>query len=153
MKPFLSSLLQEKTDHVAIQLFRYGFVGGIAYVVDFGLLFVLTEYASVPYLISAAISFLAGLCTNYLLSIVWVFKTRSVENKVTEFSVFAVIGVVGLGFNELFLWVFTALAGWHYLLAKLAATPLVFLWNFFARRVALFSRPAGEAVSRIEDDE
>ncbi|NOY23542.1 MAG: GtrA family protein [Acidobacteria bacterium] len=140
MNSLISTVLKKKTDSMAIQLFRYGIVGGIAYVVDFGLLFALTEYAGIPYLLSAAFSFLAGLTTNYLFSIFWVFKTRSIENRMAEFSVFAFIGLAGLGFNELFLWAFTSLMGWHYLVSKLAATPLVFLWNFFIRKFVLFSK-------------
>ena len=139
MKQALITIFKGKTDRLTVQFFRYGFVGAIAYLVDFGLLFVFTEYAGIPYLISAALSFLAGLATNYLLSILWVFKTRSVENRMAEFSMFTFIGVAGLGLNELLLWIFTGLIGWHYLLSKLAATPLVFLWNFFVRRVVLFS--------------
>jgi len=139
MKQALITIFKGKTDRLTVQFFRYGFVGVIAYLVDFGLLFVFTEYAGIPYLISAALSFLAGLATNYLLSILWVFKTRSVENRMAEFSMFTFIGVAGLGLNELLLWIFTGLIGWHYLLSKLAATPLVFLWNFFVRRVVLFS--------------
>ncbi|NOZ13156.1 MAG: GtrA family protein [Acidobacteria bacterium] len=141
MKQVVSAVLKKKTDSMSIQFFRYGLVGGIAYLVDFGLLFVFTEYAGISYLFSAALSFLAGLTVNYLLSILWVFKTRSVENRMAEFSVFTFIGLAGLGLNELLLWIFTGLMGWYYLLSKLAATPLVFLWNFFARRIVLFSPP------------
>jgi len=152
MNALISTVLKKKTDNTFIQLFRYGIVGGIAYLVDFGLLFFLTEEGGLPYLLSAAISFLAGLTTNYLLSIFWVFKTRSMENRMAEFSVFAFIGLVGLGFNELFLWVFTSLMGWYYLVSKLAATPLVFLWNFFARRFTLFSAH-GETVATAKEGE
>ena len=64
----------------------------------------------------------------------------------------AFIGLAGLGFNELFLWVFTSLMGWYYLLSKLAATPLIFLWNFFARRFTLFSAH-GEIVATAKEGE
>lgn len=139
VKEILRLWIQEDTDNTAIQLFRYTFVGGTAYVVDFGLLYVLTEHAGIQYLVSAALSFIAGLATNYAMSVWWVFKSRSMENRMAEFSVFAVIGLVGLGFNELFLWVFTSLVGWYYLISKLVSTPLVFLWNFFARKIVLFT--------------
>ncbi len=150
MKQALITIFKGKTDRLTVQFFRYGFVGAIAYLVDFGLLFGFTEYAGIPYLISAALSFLAGLATNYLFSIFWVFKTRSVENRMAEFSMFTFIGVAGLGLNELLLWIFTGLIGWHYLLSKLAATPLVFLWNFFARRFMLFSPSRRNRNSRGE---
>jgi putative flippase GtrA len=152
MNSLISTVLKEKTDRIHIQLFRYGIVGGIAYMVDFGLLFGLTEYAGIPYLLSAAISFLTGLATNYALSIFWVFKTRSMESRMAEFSIFAFIGLVGLGFNEFFLWMFTSLMGWHYLLSKLAATPLVFLWNFLARRFTLFSSPKEIVLTSAEGE-
>ncbi|PJB80204.1 MAG: GtrA family protein [Acidobacteria bacterium CG_4_9_14_3_um_filter_49_7] len=152
MNSLISTVLKEKTDRIHVQLFRYAIVGGFAYVVDFGLLFGLTETAGIPYLLSAAISFLTGLATNYALSIFWVFKTRSMENRMAEFSIFAFIGLAGLGFNELFLWAFTSLMGWHYLLSKLAATPLIFLWNFSARRFALFSSPKDIVLTSTEGE-
>jgi putative flippase GtrA len=48
--------------------------------VDFGSLYVLTEYAGVYYLVSAAAAFLLGLSTNYALSVAWVFGTRAVSS-------------------------------------------------------------------------
>jgi len=132
-------LLQEGTDNTWIQLFRYTFVGGVAFLADFGLLFVLTEYAGIPYLGSAAISFMVGLTVNYLLSVKWVFQSRTLANRTAEFLVFAVIGVVGLGLNELFIWVFTEFVGWHYLVSKIVTTAIVFLWNFLARKFILFT--------------
>ena len=135
----LRDLLVEKSDSTLVQLLRYGFVGGCAYAVDFGALFFFTEYLHVHYLVSAALGFLLGLITNYLLSIFWVFNTRSVSDRRMEFFIFSVIGLVGLGLNELFIWFFTEFAHLHYLVSKLIATVFVFFWNFFARKKLLFS--------------
>ena len=135
----LKSLLLDKSNQIHIQLVRYGFVGGCAYAVDFGFLYAFTEHLGIHYLISAALAFILGLITNYLLSIGWVFHTRSVDNQRMEFALFALIGVVGLGFNELFIWVFTEWGQMHYLVSKLISTVFVFFWNFFARKKALFS--------------
>ena len=135
----LKSLLLDKSNQIHIQLLRYGFVGGCAYAVDFGSLYVFTEYLGIHYLISAALAFILGLITNYLLSIAWVFHTRSVTDQKKEFAIFALIGIVGLGFNELFIWVFTEWGQMHYLVSKLISTVFVFFWNFFARKKALFS--------------
>jgi putative flippase GtrA len=56
-----------------------------------------------------------------------------------EFLVFAGIGVIGLGLNELIIWFFTARIGLHYLASKIVSTVAIYCWNFFARKVALFS--------------
>ncbi len=131
-------LLTQSTDKTGIQFFRYIFVGGVAFLVDFASLYVFTDYIGVFYLISAAIAFILGLITNYILSINWVFNRRSLDNKTIEFSVFAFIGIVGLGLNELLIWFFTAEIGLFYLLSKILAAIIILFWNFFARKLTLF---------------
>jgi putative flippase GtrA len=128
-----------KTNDTIAQLFRYTLVGGLAFIIDFGLLFILTHYLNIYYLISAAIAFLLGLTTNYILSIIWVFEKRTIANKKIEFLVFSLIGIVGLGLNEFIMWFFTDILYWHYLLSKIISTVFVYLWNFFARKFVLFN--------------
>lgn len=128
------------TDHAQVQFFRYGIVGGAAFVVDFGSLYALTELAGAHYLAAAALAFLLGLATNYALSVRWVFATRRLANRWAEFAVFGLIGVVGLGLNELVVWQCTETLGLHYLASKCVAAVLVLFWNFGARRRALFQR-------------
>ena len=106
---------------------------------DFGLLFILTEYLNIHYLVSAAIAFLLGLTVNYILSIIWVFEKRTIADKRIEFLVFSFIGIVGLGLNEFIMWFFTDILSWYYLLSKIVSTVVVFLWNFFVRKFVLFN--------------
>ncbi|MBW1971284.1 MAG: GtrA family protein [Deltaproteobacteria bacterium] len=134
----IEKLLKRKTNNIFIQLFRYTFVGGFAFIVDFGSLFVLTEFIHIYYLISAAIAFILGLGTNYILSIIWVFDKRIFKNKYIEFMIFGIIGIVGLGLNELFIWFFTEEMHFYYLISKIISTFFVYLWNFFARKFILF---------------
>ncbi len=134
----IKHLFVTHSDNTVIQLFRYTFVGGIAFICDFGSLYILTEYCHLHYLISAAVAFIFGLSVNYILSIMWVFTQRSVKSKYVEFMIFAVIGLVGLLFNELFIWTFTEFLGIHYMGSKLISTVMVYLWNFFARKYLLF---------------
>jgi putative flippase GtrA len=119
-------------------MFRYLFVGGAAFIVDFLSLFILTDYFGIYYLISAAIAFILGLIANYFLSISWVFNKRKLKNRHFEFGVFAFIGIVGLGFNEVFIWFFTQNLQIYYLESKIFAAVIILLWNFFARKYILF---------------
>ncbi len=130
-------LLKGTTGDVRIQLFRYFIVGGTAFAVDFGLLWVLAE-CGVHYLLAGGCSFAAGLSVNYLLSVAWVFRDHVLHSRLAEFAGFAAIGVAGLGLNEAVLWVATEAAGFHYLLSKIIAAAVVFLWNFAARKYLLF---------------
>src|SRR5919201_1537033 len=60
------------SDPLACELVRYTVAGGLASLVDVGLLVVLTSGLGVYYLHAAAIALSVGLLTNYLLSIAWV---------------------------------------------------------------------------------
>lgn len=132
----LISLLKSKK--TSGEFLRYLFVGGLAFLVDFGSLYLLTEYGNLHYLLSAAFAFLLGLSTNYFLSVRYVFVNRTVKSKAAEFSLFAMIGLVGLALNHGLIWAFTEKIALHYLVSKIIATIVVFLWNFFARKTALF---------------
>lgn len=138
-KNHVSSFLFGKSDDISVQFIKYVFVGGIAYFVDFVTLFMLTEFFKVFYLISAAFGFIFGLIVNYALSISWVFSKRASNDKRVEFLIFSIIGLIGLGLNELIIWFFTEEVHCHYLLSKVVSTIVVFLWNFFARKKILFS--------------
>ncbi len=134
----LNKLFIEKTDNTIIQLFRYTFVGGIAFIVDFSTLYLLTEFVGLHYLHSAAIAFILGLIINYILSILWVFKSRVINKKLFEFIIFAIIGIVGLGLNELIIWFSTEKINLYYLHSKLMSTAIVYFWNFLARKYILY---------------
>jgi len=136
----IQSILKGKTNNTLIQLFRYTFVGGFSFLVDFGTLFILTEYFYIYYLVSAGIAFILGLTINYFLSVRWVFSSRAMENRLLEFLFFALIGLIGLVLNELFLWIFTDILLIYYLLSKIITTFIVYFWNFFARKLLLFNK-------------
>ena len=141
MKPgeFLKNLFKGRTGDVRIQAFRYLISGGTAFLVDAGILALLTElFGKEHLLIWTAIAFTAGLVTTYLFSILWVFDNRSVKNRAAEISIFVLIGLAGLGLTELFMWLFAQKIGIHYLLAKVITTIIVFFWNFIAKKSILF---------------
>jgi putative flippase GtrA len=134
----IDKLIKNQTDRTHIQFFRYIFVGGVAFIVDFSSLFIFTDIFGVFYLISAAIAFILGLIANYALSISWVFNKRTLDNKLSEFTIFAFIGVIGIFLNVLIIYVFTEYAGLFYLLSKIIAAALILFWNFSARKITLF---------------
>ena len=131
----LKKLFKEKTNNTMIQFFRYLFVGGIAAVVNIGMLYVLTDIAGIHYIISNIVSFILGLLVNYILSKKFVFQDDVSMSKGKEFLLYAIIGVLGLGIDTLFIWVFTSLLSLYYMISKLISTAIVFIWNFGARKV------------------
>ena len=132
-------LLKGRSGDVRIQLFRYLVSGGTAFIVDAGLLALLTElFGEEKLLLWTAIAFSAGLLITYLFSILWVFDNRSMKSRAAEILIFVIIGVCGLGLTELFMWLFADKAHLHYLVSKVITTAIVFFWNFFAKKLILF---------------
>ena len=135
----IDQLAIRKFGNILAELARYSVVGGVAFVADFGSLYVFTDLLGVYYLLSAALAFFLGLIVNYRLSVCWVFETRSVGSQRKEFVIFLTIGLVGLALNELFMWWATGMMGLHYMRSKAVSTGFVYLWNFFARKYILFN--------------
>jgi putative flippase GtrA len=136
----LSDFYKGKTGNLFIQIFRYLFAGGVAFTVDFVLLYLLTDCFDVYYRTSSRISFSVGVIISYLFSIFWVFDKRRVNSRTAEFLIFAVIGIVGFVLTDYFMKFFTDYVDVHYLLSKILTTIIVFVWNFIAKRLILFSK-------------
>lgn len=132
-------ILKKETTDWKIQLFRYVIVGGISFIVDYSLLFVLTEHVGLHYIVSATISFIAGLIVNYTISTNWIFRNSKLSNTIVEFIIYGAIGVVGLVLNNILLYLFTDILHIHYMISKLITAALVMGWNFVGRRIILFN--------------
>ena len=131
----INKLFREATDNTIIQFFRYLFVGGIAAVVNIGMLYVFTDIVHINYIISNVLSFTLGLFTNYILSKKFVFQGETSISKTKEFIIYAIIGVLGLGIDTFLVWLFTDVFKVYYMISKLISTLIVFVWNFGARKV------------------
>lgn len=116
------------------QIMKFGVVGVIAFVIDYGLMVVLTELFGVNYLVSATVSFIVSVTFNYFASMRYVFTHKEGMSRRREFVIFVVLSVIGLGINDLFMWLGTGLLGISYLISKLVATFVVMVWNFVTRK-------------------
>lgn len=120
-----------------LQMVKFGAVGFLCFFIDYGIMLLLTELAGVNYLISCCISFSVSVIVNYLLSMHFVFAAKANMKKRTQFVIFVILSVIGLGLNQLFMWLFVDLAHIPYQIAKLAVTAIVMLFNFVTRKVFL----------------
>ncbi len=117
------------------QILKFGVVGGIAFVIDYGILFLLAKVIGLNELISAAISFIISLTFNYFLSTKWVFEAKKQTPK--EVIIFVLLSVVGLGINELLIYLGTKKLGIDVMIVKLFATAIVMVYNFITRKLII----------------
>ena len=119
-----------------MEIVRFCIVGGASFLLDYSLLFALTEYFGIYYLYSSAISFVVSVVFNYFLCVKYVFKGAG-RQTTRQAIIFFVTGIIGLGLNQLCMWFFVAVANFHYMLAKIFATAIVTIWNYFTKRMAV----------------
>ena len=73
---------------------KFGVVGVIAFVIDYGLLALLTEAFGVNYLVSATISFTVSVIFNYLASMRYVFTHKEGMSRRRAFVAGSLSGIV-----------------------------------------------------------
>ena len=129
------------------EFLRYVLVGGMAFLVDFGVLY-LTKTLFFSYmghtgiLLAAALGFTAGLIFNYIFSLLFVFKQideNAKRRKIRSFVLFVAIGIIGLLITELCMYAGVYMFGqkW-YLVVKIFTAGIVLLWNYAGRKVLIF---------------
>lgn len=119
------------------QFMKFGIVGVIAFVIDYGFMVLLTEVFGVPYLISTTVSFIISVIFNYFASMRFVFKRKDDMSRRREFIIFGVLSVIGLVINDVFMWLMVDFLFIDYRISKIVVTFIVAVWNFVTRKVFL----------------
>ncbi|MCI8430971.1 MAG: GtrA family protein [Lachnospiraceae bacterium] len=117
------------------QIIKFGFVGFLCFFIDYGIMVLLTERFGVDYLLSSGISFTVSVIVNYILSITFVFETDKNKNRISEFVIFVILSVIGLGINEACMWFTVETMEIHYMISKIGATAVVMVYNFISRKM------------------
>ncbi len=134
------------------QVLKFGVVGVLAFLIDYGVLMLLSQGLHMNPVAAAAISFVVSVVFNYVASMRFVFTHRDDLSKEREFVIFVVLSVIGLGINELCMWAGTAVLGDSALMVtvtKVFSTAVVMVWNFVSRKKWL---DAGEPAAEPEGD-
>ncbi|MDE7031032.1 MAG: GtrA family protein [Lachnospiraceae bacterium] len=139
------------------QIMKFGVVGvicfGIDYAIGIAVLNIIVKLGgqSLPAAMAgSALGFTVSVIINYILSFRFVFERKENLNYKTEFAVFVVLSVIGLGLNQLIIWVcmgpiYGGVAflrrilsyNFAYTGAKVIATAVVMVYNFVSRKIFL----------------
>lgn len=119
------------------QIIKFGIIGAIAFLIDYSLLYICTEFFGIYYLTSSIISFTISVIFNYIASVKWVFEVDNEQNKTYQFILFIIMSIIGLIINQVIMWLTVEKLMIYYMISKLIATFIVMVWNFVTRKIFL----------------
>ena len=119
------------------QLAKFGIVGVIATLIDFGVMNLLHYGVHLDILVANTAGFVISLIFNYLASMKFVFEHKEDMSRRREFAIFVVLSVIGLALNDGIVLAFNKGLALEANIAKIGATALVMMYNFATRKIFL----------------
>ena len=119
------------------QLAKFGVVGVIATVIDFGAMNLLHYGLHLDILIANTAGFIISLVFNYAASMKFVFEHRDGMSRTREFTIFLILSVIGLLLNDGIVLILNKGVALEANIAKIGATALVMIYNFVTRKIFL----------------
>lgn len=132
-------MLDFLTKAFLFKFLKFAAVGATGVVVDYGFTYLFKEVFKVQKYISNSIGFTIAASTNYILNRIWTFESDN-PDIAWEYTEFLVISLIGLGLNNLFLWLFHSRFKLNFYVAKLIAIGIVTIWNFLANYFITFNQ-------------
>ena len=129
--------IKDKTKKLLLQIFKFGVVGGIAFIIDYSIMVICKEIFHFSVLLSAFFGFTISVIYNYIASVKWVFNVNQEKSKTKNFIIFVVFSVIGLILTEIIMWFGTDIIKISYLIVKILATIIVMIFNFITRKLFL----------------
>ncbi len=135
MREWLSKIDIKKLFH---EYYRYIIVGLIVTAMDYALLIIMKEVFGVYYLTAACISYVVANVTQYICCAKYVFPECPRPMGLRGFSMFFILGLIGLAILYAIMYVLVEKFQVYYLLAKVVVSGATFTFNFLTRRFIVF---------------
>ena len=119
-----------------LRFLKFGIVGLSGMVIDFSITWLLKEKLKIHRYIASSTGFIIAASTNYFLNRIWTFESSD-PRILMQYGSFVIISVIGLGINNLFLYLFEKKLPFY--VAKLFAIGVTMIWNFLANNYITFN--------------
>ena len=123
-----------KNRELILQFCKFGAVGIFSFCVDYGLMVILVEALGIDYFRACALSYTFSVLVNYVLSMRYVFHGKEDMSRTKEATMYFILSFIGLGINQLLMWIAVDVFGIFYGIAKLVSTFMVTWYNFISRK-------------------
>lgn len=124
------------------RLIKFGIVGASGVVVNMGCLYVLKEFAGIPYFVASVIAIELSILSNFTINLLWTWRDRSEEGTLWTKLVRYHVGAGATAFlgNYLILVALTELVGMHYMVSNLIGIAVGTLANYVINDLWTFKK-------------
>jgi putative flippase GtrA len=120
-----------------LKFIKFCVVGFSGMGIDFGITWLLKEKARINKYVANSTGFVLAATSNYIWNRVWTFQSEN-SQIVFEYLSFIIISVVGLGINNLVVFLFSDKLKFNFYFSKLIAIGVVTIWNFIMNYLITF---------------
>jgi len=110
---------------------KFGIVGLLGMCVDFFITWLCKEKFRFNKYLANSLGFSVAVVNNFFWNLKWTFHATG-SNTTSYFERFVLFSLIGLGLNNLFIFLFNDKLGVNFYIAKFLAIVCVFIWNFAA---------------------
>lgn len=122
------------------QFLKFAVVGCINTLINLFVLYVLTEFFGIYYLISAVFAFVVAVGNSFVMNKLWTFEEKFKDNTLKKSIKFYLVSIAALLVNLFFLYFFTEIIGFYYLLSQIFAIAISLWINFLGNKFWTFKR-------------
>ena len=120
-----------------LKFIKFCVVGATGMGLDFGVTWLMKEKAGVNKYIANSSGFIVAASTNYILNRIWTFQSSN-PHIAGQYLSFVGISVIGLGLNNLIIFLLHDRFRYNFYLSKLFAIVVVTVWNFLMNLIFTF---------------
>ena len=116
---------------------KFCVVGSSGMIIDFGITWLLKERVKINKYIANSTGFVLAATSNYFFNRLWTFESRD-THIAEQYSLFVIIAIIGLGINNLIIYILHGRLKYNFYLSKLFAIVIVTIWNFLLNFLITF---------------
>lgn len=121
------------------EFIKFAMVGVVNTIINLSVLYVLTEFFSVWYILSSLLAFLVALTNSFIMNTRGTFKSNIKHKTATKYGKFFMVSAITALSNLFFLYLFTEFFGLWYMLSQVIAIVLTLMTNFIGNKFWTFN--------------
>ncbi len=133
MKEIINKIWNER-----YKIIRFLFSGAVGAGTNLLILFVLTRYLGLYYVLSVIISFIIATTVSFIMQKYCTFQDKSQEVIHNQALAFTIVAIINLFINTYIVYAFVEFAHFHYLIGQVFASIIVAFESFFVYKIFIF---------------